>query len=155
MWPVVRVFLKIQWQRDVGDNVRWISRSDETKRPCGEKEGWRFKQKNKIKNIFQQIWPKVCKFVEKYIFFVLFFILHRPAVRISLPFHDIHYSPARFCDKSISCNVNMHSFLFYHIGSFYWPLSTHCLSRYEALGRFRVYSNEVAKRSHTSWNSTR
>ena len=65
------------------------------KKPCGEKEGWRFKRNNKIKNILKQICPNFCKFVEN-TFFVLFFILHRPAVRISLPFHDIHYSPACF-----------------------------------------------------------
>ena len=87
-------------------------------------------------------------------FFVLFFILHRPAVRISLPFRDIHYSPARFAINVFLVMFIYILFLLYHIGSFYWPLCMHCLSRYEALGKFRVHSNEVAKRSPISWNST-
>ena len=43
------------------------------KKACGEKEGWRFKRNNKIKNVLKQICPNFCKFVEKYIFC---FILH-------------------------------------------------------------------------------
>ena len=124
------------------------------KKPCGEKEGWRFKRNNKIKNILKQICPNFCKFVEKYIFC---FILHPSSLcrKDQFAFSWYPLQPGVFfCDKRISCNVYIHSLLLYHIGSFYWPLCMHCLSRYEALGKFRVHSNEVAKRSPISWNST-
>lgn len=114
------------------------------KKPCG---------KRRAEDLNKRIKEKIC-------FICFCFILHplasSPCRKDQFAFSWYPLQPREvFAINVFLVMFIYNSLLLYHISSFYWPLCMHCLSRYEALGKFRVHSNEVAKRSPISWNSTR
>ena len=113
-------------EKDVGEVVRWISRSDETKKTCGEKEGRKLTTTTKIMANFLQIYLSI---QHTRIFpLTLSLIAWRSGLRADLPCRRSRYDSRlrsfffvdnvfSFCFYLLFCFVFL--FLWYHIVPFW------------------------------------